>query len=253
MNHFLLPNSIQKMSKENQKLDFDEEAKKLWARLNLDPNSLNRGLWNHVDPIYKHPTGNGQIFVGNQTAAENLSFLKSLNITHIVNCTYGHSKIPNFHEKHLKYYTFAISNWQSFVNSTNASILAFIDPLFRFIDDAIEKGENVLVHCLAGAHRAGTTGCACLMHYANLDVPTAISTAKSLRPIIDPIGQLPEFLHRFKRAQDYRKQQTQQQTISSTSSSSSSSIPPSSQAKEVEGQDKNDIRKIFIDNLGKKF
>lgn len=232
-----------------KKLDFDEEARKLWEKLNLDPNSLNRGLWNHVDPIYKHPSG-GTIYVGNQTAAENLSFLKSLNITHVVNCTYGHSKIPNFHEKHLKYYTFAISNWQSFVNSTNASILAFIDPLFRFIDEAIEIGENVLVHCLAGAHRAGTTGCACLMYYANLDVPTAISTAKTLRPIIDPIGQLPEFLHRFKRAQDYRKQQT----INGTLSLSSSSMPSStSQERQTEGQDENDTRKIFIDSLGGKF
>jgi len=58
------------------------------------------------------------------------------------------------------------------------------------------------VHCLAGAHRAGTTGVACLIHYAGLDVPTAIMAAKRLRPIIDPIGQLPEFLMRLKRAED---------------------------------------------------
>ena len=231
-------------SKQQQQLDFDDEARQLWARLNLDPAASTRGLWNHVDPIYKHPTGNGTIYVGNQTAAENISFLKSLNITHVVNCTYGQSKIPNFHEKHLKYFTFAISNWHSFVNSTNASLLAFIDPLFKFIDEAIEKGENVLVHCLAGAHRAGTTGCACLMHYANMDVPTAISTAKSLRPIIDPIGQLPEFLHRFKRAQDYRKQQGIQ--AASTSS------------KPVEGEQTTDTtddtqKRIFVDILGDKF
>lgn len=222
-------------------LDFDDEAKKLWAKLNLEPDASSRGLWNHVDPIFKHPTGKGIIYVGNQTAAENLSFLKSLNITHVVNCTYGQSKIPNFHEKHLKYYTFAISNWQSFVNSTNASLLVFIDPMFKFIDEAIERGENVLVHCLAGAHRAGTTGCACLMHYASMDVPTAISTAKSLRPIIDPIGQLPEFLHRFKRAQDYRKQQgIQNQTQSSKPNTD-------------EEQTDNTTKRIFVDVLGDKF
>jgi hypothetical protein len=81
------------------------------------------------------------------------------------------------------------------------------------------------------------------MHYAAMDVPTAISTAKSLRPIIDPIGQLPEFLHRFKRAQDYRKQQG----IQATSTSS----------KPVEGEQTTDTtdtqKKIFVDILGDKF
>ncbi len=57
------------------------------------------------------------------------------------------------------------------------------------------------VHCLAGAHRAGTTGVACLVHFADMDVPEAIRLAKRLRPIIDPIGQLPEFLNRLRRAE----------------------------------------------------
>ena len=60
---------------------------------------------------------------------------------------------------------------------------------------ALSRGDNVLVHCLAGAHRAGTTGCACLMHFGGLDVQQAISVAKRLRPIIDPIGTLPALLH----------------------------------------------------------
>ncbi len=58
------------------------------------------------------------------------------------------------------------------------------------------------IHCLAGAHRAGTTGVACLVHYAKMDVPTAIVVAKRCRPIIDPIGQLPEFLNRLRRAEE---------------------------------------------------
>jgi hypothetical protein len=35
-----------------------------------------------------------------------------------------------------------------------------------------------------------------------MDVPTAIRMAKRCRPIIDPIGQLPEFLNRLKAAED---------------------------------------------------
>ena len=67
----------QRDSKPQGNLDFDEEARALWARLNLDydkrPGSK---LWNPVDPIWRHPGGGGIIYVGNQTAAENLQLLK---------------------------------------------------------------------------------------------------------------------------------------------------------------------------------
>jgi hypothetical protein len=40
------------------------------------------------------------------------------------------------------------------------------------------------------------------IYLSDMDVQTAISTAKKCRPIIDPIGQLPDFLHRLKKATD---------------------------------------------------
>ena len=104
-------------------LDFDEEARKLWTKLNLDPESRTGGQWNPTDPIYRHPTGGGTIYVGNQTAAENFAYLQSLGITRVVNCTSGASRIPNFHEgKGIAYYTFTISTWQSCVRFVTTTI-----------------------------------------------------------------------------------------------------------------------------------
>jgi hypothetical protein len=45
------------MKRLNQQLNFDDEARALWAKLNLDPNSRNAGQWNALDSIYRHPTG----------------------------------------------------------------------------------------------------------------------------------------------------------------------------------------------------
>jgi hypothetical protein len=45
------------MKRLNQQLNFDDEARALWAKLNLDPNSRNTGQWNALDSIYRHPTG----------------------------------------------------------------------------------------------------------------------------------------------------------------------------------------------------
>lgn len=184
----------------NKKLNFDDEAYELFKKLNIDPSTKNNSNYNWTDPIWRHPEGGGTIYVGNQSAAESIAYLNSINVTHIVNCTYGASKIPDFHKGKLVYYNFAISHWNEKTNNTNASIFEFADPLFEFIENAISTGKNVMIHCLAGAHRAGTTGCLCLMHFADLDVNTAIKTAKQCRSIIDPIGHLPEFLHRYQNA-----------------------------------------------------
>lgn len=153
--------------------------------------------WNDMDAFYKHPIGKGTIFVGNKIAAENLSLLKQLKVTRVINCTFDNLSVPNFHEKHFKYYNFAIRNWHKYITSANSKILEFIYPVFRFIDTAIENGENVLIHCYLGAHRAGTLGTASLMYYENLDVTTAISKMKTLRPIVNPRGKLKEFLYKF--------------------------------------------------------
>lgn len=185
-------------------MDFDDEARKLWERLNIDPSTKSSGQWNPLDPIWRHPEGGGTIYVGNQTAASNLELLTSRGITRVVNCTIGASQIPNFFEKsgEIQYYRFSISHWQMYVNDSDSSVADFSKDLFSFIEQGVAAGESVMVHCLAGAHRAGTTGCACLIYFADMDVRTAIRSAKRCRSIIDPIGSLPDFLVRLQRAKE---------------------------------------------------
>ena len=184
-------------------IDYNEKGRDAMAALGIDGSE--KDSQGNLSPIWRHPTGGGTIYVGNIYVAQNLSVIQQFNIRAVVNCTHGHGALPNFHENVVggpKYYTFPVSQWWSHLDASHASVCRFTDPMFRFIEDAIAKGENVLVHCLAGAHRAGTTGVACLMHFAELEVATAIVTAKRLRPIIDPIGQLPEFLHRLQAARN---------------------------------------------------
>jgi predicted protein tyrosine phosphatase len=64
----------------------------------------------------------------------------------------------------------------------------FFSPLFQWIDDATANGHNVLIHCLAGAHRAGSTAIAFLMYKHGLDAREATIAAKRCRACIDPLG-----------------------------------------------------------------
>eukprot|EP00446_Apocalathium_sp_SHHI-4_P016491 CAMPEP_0177203948 /NCGR_PEP_ID=MMETSP0367-20130122/28085_1 /TAXON_ID=447022 ORGANISM="Scrippsiella hangoei-like, Strain SHHI-4" /NCGR_SAMPLE_ID=MMETSP0367 /ASSEMBLY_ACC=CAM_ASM_000362 /LENGTH=499 /DNA_ID=CAMNT_0018652609 /DNA_START=55 /DNA_END=1557 /DNA_ORIENTATION=- len=64
---------------------------------------------------------------------------------------------------------------------------AGIAQVMEFVRKAVDGGGNVLIHCFAGAHRAGTTGVAFLMHAEEgLGAKSALAAAQRLRPVIDP-------------------------------------------------------------------
>ena len=127
----------------------------------------------------------------------------------MVNCT---TNIQCFHKGSLDYFIFDVSFWRREVDGRlNGELSSFLKPVLEFISDVIHRGESVLVHCLAGAHRAGTTGLIdspisrnlsfifvsgiiCLMHFRGMNSTTAISLAQTKRPIIDPIGDFRQLL-----------------------------------------------------------
>lgn len=179
----------------SERLDFDQEARKLWQRLNLDPSIVDGGQHNAMDPIWRHPRSSALLFVGNQTAAKSLQLLQRHAVTHVVNCT---DNMPCYHEGPISYFRFDITSHYSRVQEDQGAV-AFVEPMLSFVSAALEQGHSVMVHCLAGAHRAGTTGVICLMRFAGLSVAEAIPAAKRLRPIIEPIGGFPELLARIER------------------------------------------------------
>ena len=62
------------------------------------------------------------------------------------------------------------------------SILDFLKPFFDFVDAAVKLGGSVLVHCVAGAHRAATAGCLLLMHYHQLGAKVRVHTVMPTPP-----------------------------------------------------------------------
>ena len=116
-------------------------------------------------------------------------------------------------EAGMSYYRFPINLWMQYVtrcmpvpsNHSNVriqglhervykcarstpveSILEFLKPFFDFVDDAVDSGRSVLVHCVAGAHRAATAGCLLLMHYHQLGAKVRVHTAPTVMPTPPP-------------------------------------------------------------------
>lgn len=197
--------------------DYNDEGRKLIRALGF--NSSATTVYNDMDAIFKDPSTGGVVYVGNEVAARGpATKLLSLGITHVVNCTddmKNFCEVPETYEPHpmanakrIKYLRFNIAQYRAAGEklrehpASETEIDQFIRTLFAFVSEALAGGGSVLVHCLAGAHRAGTTGCLLLMWKAGLGALEAVKAAKSLRPVINPIGGLPGLLRLFEHRRD---------------------------------------------------
>jgi len=155
-----------------------------------------------LDAVWQHPETGAKVFIGNQTASKTRSILANAGITHIVNCT---DDMPNAFEgkdPSISYFRFDIYRYYSDLDlRTHKGVLHFFAKVFRWVDEAVANGHSVLIHCLAGAHRAGTTGTAYTMHASKLDHKTAIKACKTCRAVVDPMGDLTDLLRQLEKAQ----------------------------------------------------
>lgn len=187
--------------------DYDEEARSLFARLNLAPTSPKR--YSNLDAIWRPSTqqGCGTVYVGNYVAASDRRTLEERNIVAVVNCQdenspnyFGNSEEPG--KTKIIYHRFNVARLAvagKIDRATGSGALDVFRATFDFIDSQVKQGHSVLVHCLAGAHRAGTVGVAFLMYKTSMSVDEALAIAQECRPVIGPFGSLLGLLHHLER------------------------------------------------------
>ena len=183
------------------KIDYDKEGRVLLKRLHLreaeDP-----GTYRCLDPIWQESTvkGVGTLYVGDVSSAQTLYLLKELGITRMANCTRNNANYfedeSNSDTPCFRYLRFDIVEHRRRVVN-HESAFEFVKPLLVFLARALREGRQVLIHCLAGAHRAGTTGVICLMYFGGLRRTDAIKLLRQRRPVVDIIGDFPILLSYF--------------------------------------------------------
>lgn len=216
---------VKSSEEDNNRVDYDEEGRKLLARVHLlDDNdkqgshgedSAFRRLVAYSNAIYRDPKTGGTIHVGNHMAAESLGKLNAMApapCRRIVDCLDGFNVKgkPFQDDPEFTYLSFNIGWWRSTLGNDRddpVKVLEYFQPLFDFLDAELAAGNAILIHCLAGAHRAGTAGIASLMYLTGMNAEEATKTAISLRPIINPIGDFPRLLKTLEEAFRLKKQQ----------------------------------------------
>jgi len=136
--------------------------------------------WKHdgdLDEVYPG------IYVGDGESSKNISNLKRLGISHVLNTADGDSS--GMVTTGYKFYRGSGINYQGFtladLPTTNISV--YFKSASDFIDSALAGRGKILVHCLMGRSRSATLVIVYLMLRRGLNAVAAISLMRRVRDV----------------------------------------------------------------------
>jgi len=118
-----------------------------------------------------------KLFIGCQDSAHNLYNLKANKISHILDLTGSKPRFPN----HFIYYTI-----EKLDDAPNQDLLSRLPECIKFIEEAIDQGTGILIHCAAGVSRSCSVVVAFLMRKENISVEDALEIVRTARPVVRP-------------------------------------------------------------------
>ena len=131
------------------------------------------------DKIYKTPTPINHIcdnvFLGDFRAADDLPLLKEKNISAIINCAFN---LPSKFKKELTYLNLKLAD------EKDVEIIPALENAYKFIKE--DPNRLILVHCVHGSSRSGSTVIFYLMKDKKWDYETCFNYVKERRNIIKP-------------------------------------------------------------------
>ena len=147
----------------------------------------------------------GNIYIGMFESSTNIHLLIKNNIKYIINITMFNKPdnvLQEYRKLKINHYTF------KFVDDESVDISRFINDTNKIINKAVEKKQNILVHCQEGISRSPTAVIAYLIKQLEIkDVDRCISILRKKRPCIRPnigfIKQLKEYAKSNKKLTTY--------------------------------------------------
>ena len=117
------------------------------------------------------------IFLGKSNSAQNLDVLQELGITHILMVGYDlEAKFP----KQITYTHLEMDDKEG------VNIQVYFDTACDFIDEAINSGGKILIHCHAGVSRSASIVIAYLIKQKKISYEEAREICRQGRPCINP-------------------------------------------------------------------
>lgn len=128
------------------------------------------------------------MWVGSARDARDLPFLRTISL--VVNCS-----------KNIPFYTTNIPGYRVAVDDDpleNNQMVRFLVEVSRIIDEHLQRGQSVLVHCYAGMQRSSAVAAAYLMYKLFLGPEEAMRAIKKAKPeSFEPWPTFSQALYRY--------------------------------------------------------
>ncbi|KAL4234595.1 Dual specificity protein phosphatase 3 [Mactra antiquata] len=132
---------------------------------------------NCIDEVYPN------IYMGDMSAAMDKKLLKSLGITHIINCSQGKtSREVNTDSGFYRDVGMKFLGIKALDNTT-FNMMPFFKSTSDFIDKALKGGGKIFIHCYKGVSRSATIVLAYMMLKCNIEILEATRLIRSKRKI----------------------------------------------------------------------
>ena len=135
--------------------------------------------------------GQTSVYQGGRDIPGDEDWLLAQNIKLVVNCTsniampawVGHPSMPNW-------VRFPVTSAITRRDRSVGNLSSFWGPLWKGVDQAKEAGGSILIHCNAGAHRAGLVGSSVAMRELGLQPKDAVVHVRNRRVVTHVTGDL---------------------------------------------------------------
>ena len=118
------------------------------------------------------------LYIGNYRDAADHDQLRAMGVTHVLNCAAYRQSDENTYPQES-----GVTNYMQFHANDDweYDILQHFDDSRAFIDDALERGGCVLVHCALGVNRSGAICVAYIMLHGHMDLLQVAKLIKEKR------------------------------------------------------------------------
>lgn len=134
-------------------------------------------VYPYLPAYYEASQITDNILISNLSSVYNVEEMKKAGITHIINTVLA---IDPAYPKEFKYLNIDTRD------SVNEDLKQYFDESYEFIEDAVNNGGNVIVHCAMGISRSSTIVIAYLIRKERISYERAYEMVKEKRNIIEP-------------------------------------------------------------------
>jgi predicted protein tyrosine phosphatase len=154
-----------------------------------------------IEEQKKHRPWPHRLYIGSLGSAYNVDVLREVGITHIVSIATGGGESGEIYPQHFRYLTISseVNAGDNGSSEKERGLYEYFDTSYKFIQEALQTGGKVLVHCHQGLSQSATILTAFLMRQRRTSAAKALGIVRKTRSRALPKPLFMEELEKYEK------------------------------------------------------